>query len=118
MTGGCGGWCGGPTNNFVTLDLIGGFNNEKVCPFEEVGCKFLHEASEVCFNKGSCKIKLCPYKHKNWEVIQNKENYQCEKCHFIGKSGSELLVTIVSLITWKNKLTFRVTFAIMKQQMK
>ena len=38
------------------------FNNEKVCPFEEIGCKFLHTKSSKCrFVK--CKNKLCPFSH-------------------------------------------------------
>ena len=51
------------------------FNNEKRCPYEEIGCKFLHEISEMCFHKDNCKNKLCPYKHKETddEDIVEKE---------------------------------------------
>ena len=39
------------------------FNNNKICPFEEVGCKFKHINSIECHNKNSCAIKLCPFQH-------------------------------------------------------
>ena len=39
------------------------FNNEKDCPFEEIGCMFAHEDSEFCkFDQICCK-KLCFYQH-------------------------------------------------------
>ena len=40
------------------------FNNQMVCPFEEIGCKFRHEQSSFCkFRK--CENKLCPFRHKD-----------------------------------------------------
>ena len=39
------------------------FNNAKTCPYEEVGCMFLHESSETCYLSKNCKNKLCPYQH-------------------------------------------------------
>ena len=39
------------------------FNNNKVCPFEHIGCKFKHEKSEHCANPKNCKVKLCPKQH-------------------------------------------------------
>ena len=39
------------------------YNNNKVCPFEHVGCKFKHEKSEHCSNTKNCKVKLCPKQH-------------------------------------------------------
>jgi hypothetical protein len=38
------------------------FNNEKVCPFEEIGCKFRHEPSTTCKFK-QCNNLLCQYRH-------------------------------------------------------
>ena len=39
------------------------YNNNKVCPFDAIGCKFKHADSKVCKNPTSCKTKLCPLKH-------------------------------------------------------
>ena len=39
------------------------FNNDKVCPYEEIGCMFRHEKSEPCKYKEFCKNKLCPFQH-------------------------------------------------------
>lgn len=39
------------------------FNNDKVCPFDAVGCKFKHTDSKRCKNPTSCKTKLCSLKH-------------------------------------------------------
>jgi hypothetical protein len=35
------------------------FNNKKHCPFQEVGCKFLHETSEKCYFQDNCRNELC-----------------------------------------------------------
>ena len=35
------------------------YNNDKVCPFEPLGCKFRHEKSEQCSKSTSCEIRLC-----------------------------------------------------------
>ena len=39
------------------------FNNDKVCPYEEIGCMFRHKKSEPCKYKEFCKNKLCPFQH-------------------------------------------------------
>ena len=39
------------------------FNNSKTCPFEEVGCKFAHEASKKCHFLDKCKNHLCQFQH-------------------------------------------------------
>ena len=39
------------------------YNNEKACPYERFGCKFLHEQSERCYFEGKCKNKLCQFKY-------------------------------------------------------
>ena len=39
------------------------FNNNKVCPYEEVGCKFQHKKSLECRNKNNCKTRLCAFQH-------------------------------------------------------
>ena len=39
------------------------FNNGKLCPYEEVGCKFVHTDSELCLHGNKCKHTLCSFKH-------------------------------------------------------
>ena len=39
------------------------YNNLKDCPYDEIGCMFLHETAEMCtFNP--CCNNLCQYKHE------------------------------------------------------
>ena len=45
-----------------TLKRCHFFNNQKVCPFEEIGCKFLHLQSSPC-RFTECQNKLCPFTH-------------------------------------------------------
>lgn len=67
------------------------FNNNKCCPFEEIGCKFRHELSSTCkFN--TCNNSLCQYRHEDncdaeevsvEKVIQNEadlDSTKCDKC--------------------------------------
>ena len=39
------------------------FNNQKQCPFEEIGCKLLHIRSERCKFQ-DCKNNLCQFSHR------------------------------------------------------
>ena len=41
------------------------FNNDKRCPFSEIGCKFKHEISHECFHGKECAFSLCQYRHKS-----------------------------------------------------
>ena len=51
------------------------FNNRKVCPYEEVGCKFDHSQSFNCKFEDKCRIKLCQFKHSRNEIIcEENEN--------------------------------------------
>ena len=43
------------------------FNNKKNCPFEELGCKFLHAPSDFCRLGLSCQRRLCPQRHLDKE---------------------------------------------------
>ena len=45
------------------------FNNKKHCPFQEVGCKFLHETSEKCYFQDNCRNALCPYQHETKKQV-------------------------------------------------
>ena len=46
------------------------FNNNLVCPFEEMGCMFLHKNSVMCRFGEKCTKNLCPYRHRN--IFQDK----------------------------------------------
>ena len=48
------------------------FNNAKLCPFEELGCKFLHEWSEACKVK-KCTNSLCQFTHNEKNPEKEKE---------------------------------------------
>ena len=58
------------------------FNNDKECPFEALGCKFLHAEAKSCHFGQNCKRKLCPLKHieevsnttKDEELINETED--------------------------------------------
>ena len=47
------------------------YNNEKNCPYEEVGCKFQHEQSEMCNSGRMCKSYLCQFRHAIY-VMEDK----------------------------------------------
>ena len=55
---------------------------------EEIGCQFLHEASEMCFLQRRCKNRMCPYKSDknsendsgNCNKPQEDTNKQNEDC--------------------------------------
>ena len=46
------------------------FNNDKMCPFEELGCKFLHTDSKKCKFGLTCTQRMWPFKH---ERVNSKE---------------------------------------------
>ena len=46
------------------------YNNTKPCPFDEIGCMFLHEKSKLCKNADSCQMKL--YQFKQIESMKNE----------------------------------------------
>ena len=75
------------------------FNNGKTCPYEEIGCQFLHMKSKEC-RFDNCRNKLCPFTHiddisvpedeneeENEEPLELSEN-QCHICRkqFLSKN--------------------------------
>ena len=55
------------------------YNNDKICPYEEIGCKFKHEVSNKCRYDKNCHIKLSQFKHTKGTnsceaVLKSKEN--------------------------------------------
>ena len=61
------------------------FNNKKNCPFEAIGCMFLHSYAENCRYGKHCKIKMCSFQHNRVVDIFN-----CNKCDFTCKDETEL----------------------------
>ena len=69
------------------------FNNQKLCPYEEIGCMFLHKENKPCKNEGECKRILCQFRHANSDggesniEINKKEicrekAISCDQCNF------------------------------------
>ena len=63
------------------------FNNDKSCPYEEIGCMFKHEPSPQCKFKENCLYKLCPSKHDQFQSI-----YTCDQCDYQSKKENDLKV--------------------------
>ena len=40
------------------------FNNNKKCPYVEIGCKFLHKTATYCKYSDKCKFELCQFRHQ------------------------------------------------------
>ena len=49
------------------------FNNEKQCPYDDLGCKFLHEDSDNCKFGKYCNFNLCQFKHNQKENNEEME---------------------------------------------
>ena len=60
------------------------FNNQKKCPFEEIGCMFDHTYSGICMYKDKCDKIMCSFQHKS------KELFKCEECEFVVNTETEL----------------------------
>lgn len=65
------------------------FNNEKVCPYSDVGCKFIHEFSEECKLNSKCLRNLCPFQHPDkictvckaeFTIDSGQKRFQCCEC--------------------------------------
>ena len=62
------------------------FNNHKLCPYEELGCKFKHSWSEKCKYLSMCNNKLCQYQHDSMRREKENnigKNYKCEELNFM-----------------------------------
>ena len=48
------------------------FNNDKLCPYQEIGCMFRHEQADQCKYEKICSNNLCQFKHKtpNNKVVE------------------------------------------------
>ena len=50
------------------------FNNGRKCPYEELGCKFLHVVSEMCSYGQKCQKRLCPQRHSEEKRKTDDDN--------------------------------------------
>ena len=54
------------------------FSHQEPCPYEAIGCKFLHVRSEIC-SLDECQDLLCPLTHQNVrndEEVANDMEYE------------------------------------------
>ena len=63
------------------------FNNKKECPYESMGCMFIHRKSMECKYGRSCFAKLCQFQHND----DDDEKYHCGICEFKAGNGEELV---------------------------
>ena len=40
------------------------YNNEKVCPYQSIGCKFAHSEAAFCLYGETCNRNKCPFRHR------------------------------------------------------
>ena len=59
----------------LVINMCHYFNNNLACPFEEIGCMFAHEVSEICKFGQECKNNLCSYQHSS---LKNKPDPEPE----------------------------------------
>ena len=50
------------------------FNNQKLCPNENIGCKSKHEVSPPCKFRSMCNFDLCQYSHNSNEEISARNS--------------------------------------------
>ena len=51
------------------------FNNNKKCPFEDLGCMFAHNVSGKCKFGKLCKNKLCSFQH----IQETSSDFHCQE---------------------------------------
>ena len=71
------------------------FNNNVTCPFEEMGCMFAHEKSDMCKFDETCTKNLCSCRHtksteeetgdETSDDIDDSEENEAESCDFCGE---------------------------------
>ena len=67
-----------------TLKFCHYYNNNKTCPYSDLGCMFRHEDAPICIHKSKCSNKLCQFKHSEND---KKNQYSCDKCDFVTDSA-------------------------------
>ena len=67
------------------------FNNNKICPFEQIGCMFDHSRSGPCKYGTKCKIALCAFKHESSDNFTEEESRETLEEVVESESDKELL---------------------------
>ena len=57
------------------------FNNKKVCPYESIGCKFLHTKSAEC-RYVDCKNSLCQFSHSKVTEVEPESDFEDSDADF------------------------------------
>ena len=66
------------------------FNNNKICPYDDIGCMFRHENSTKCkFVK--CLNELCQFRHEQ-EDNSERVKFTCNKCDSIFTNKDDLII--------------------------
>ena len=58
------------------------FNNKKLCPFEEMGCMYLHVMSPQCFFQENCQNTLCQFQHD--------QQIKCSECEYLSTNSGDI----------------------------
>ena len=77
----------------TTLRRCHYYNNKLTCPFEEMGCMFAHEVSDLCKFGTKCTMILCSFRHDRNPIEEpndeesddpddTEENSEIEYCNF------------------------------------
>jgi hypothetical protein len=53
------------------------FNNKKECPFESIGCMFLHRSAQMC-TYNLCENKLCQFQHDDLLETQSEQEVETD----------------------------------------
>ena len=64
------------------------YNNMKECPFEDLGCMFMHKMSEECKYGSKCMLKLCQFQHKKYGV--KNDGKECDVCEYRARNNVDL----------------------------
>ena len=49
--------------NKIAIKTCHYYNNDKNCPYEKIGCKFLHKKAKICKFSSECSRTMCQYRH-------------------------------------------------------
>jgi hypothetical protein len=67
------------THSIKTTKKCHYFNNGKACPYEDIGCMFAHEQSDICKFGKLCRNNLCSYMHKKKKKIERGDKLDKSK---------------------------------------
>ena len=88
-------------SNNITVKKCHYFNNNKACPYEEVGCMFAHIKADTCKFGKSCSNNLCSYQHSSKE---EETVFKCQQCEQVYKSHKDLINHVESIHVEREKI--------------